>query len=117
MFSLENRVLLEATRGGEELLVLVHGQAEAELIACAERVREMVEDLVFGTVDQPWRVTLGAGVAMHRQEAPLEGLLQRADRALYRAKALGRNRVVGTDQTTPGRLETAAEATQAPIRS
>jgi diguanylate cyclase len=39
------------------------------------------------------RITLSAGVAAYRYGEPLEQLLQRADRALYRAKDQGRNRV------------------------
>ena len=38
------------------------------------------------------RLTFSAGLAEHVQNEPLNALLERADRALYRAKQLGRDR-------------------------
>ncbi|HYG60357.1 MAG TPA: GGDEF domain-containing protein [Symbiobacteriaceae bacterium] len=86
---------LVARLGGEEFAVLVRGYPEA-VLALAEslRVRLRTVDMSAGA-GHPFRVTISAGVAVGEPgctDAHL--LLQRADRALYRAKAAGRDRVV-----------------------
>jgi diguanylate cyclase (GGDEF)-like protein len=81
--------------GGEEFLtVLPHCDRRAAL-TIAERMRGKVEAECFETASGVVRATLSLGVAtlvpMPGAEAP--GLIEAADRALYRAKADGRNRV------------------------
>ena len=86
--------------GGEEFLVVLvgarrvigHRRAEQWRQACAER------EFVFA--GQEVRLTLSAGVAGWRLDAQdRDLLLEAADRALYRAKQKGRNRVeVGVDE-------------------
>ena len=79
-----------ARYGGEEFAVLLpHMEAEGSLLA-AERIRQAVE-----RVDWPVRaVTLSIGVAALSPSADMDrnSLVARADRALYQAKAGGRNR-------------------------
>jgi diguanylate cyclase (GGDEF)-like protein len=79
--------------GGEEFLILVPGGDLAGATGLAERVRRAVEqDARTG----PWGLTVSAGVAVADRfnSANPTQLLRRADRALYQAKRLGRNRVV-----------------------
>jgi diguanylate cyclase (GGDEF)-like protein len=79
--------------GGEEFVLLVDGGASAELIA--ERIRVMVGEEPVQTRTGPVAVTISVGIAQHTSgDADLEALVARADRALYAAKAAGRNRVV-----------------------
>jgi diguanylate cyclase (GGDEF)-like protein len=81
--------------GGEEfLVVLPHCDGAAALII-AERMRRKVEAEHFETTSGPVRATLSLGVAtgMPAPGADLPGLIEAADRALYRAKTGGRNRV------------------------
>jgi two-component system cell cycle response regulator len=83
--------------GGEEFLLVVGGDA-ALAVALADRVRGAVraEPVVDGAVSLA--VTVSFGVASTRETGyHADGLIDAADRALYRAKAAGRDRVVGPD--------------------
>ncbi|GJD49231.1 hypothetical protein OPKNFCMD_1961 [Methylobacterium crusticola] len=77
--------------GGEEFACLLPGATQAEADALAETMRRAIAamrpDLLPGLA-----VTVSVGLAAGGRD--FEALLSRADRALYRAKALGRNRVV-----------------------
>ena len=83
--------------GGEEFLVLLPGAPEAEAHALAERQRLAVGSAAMRINDgaETLRVTISAGVAgVQPGDADLEAAIARADRALYRAKHEGRDRVV-----------------------
>lgn len=86
-----------ARYGGEEFLVLLPETDDAGAEMFAERIREAIEQHQFGgRADQPaLKLTTSVGVATFpaaRIES-VEDLFARADAALYRAKADGRNRV------------------------
>ncbi len=78
--------------GGEEFACLLTGTSVAETLQVAERIRREFEAIRFP--DMPGSATVSVGVAMASNTASdLPALLAIADRALYRAKADGRNRV------------------------
>jgi diguanylate cyclase (GGDEF)-like protein len=82
--------------GGEELVVILPETDLAGGVAIAERIRVAAEADLFRApgVEVPIRLTLSAGVAcMRPQDAEAWDVVRRADEALYRAKAGGRNRV------------------------
>lgn len=85
--------------GGEEFALLLPDTDLAGAVLVAERVREAVEAREVQVepneqgVSATVRVTVSLGVAELRSHEPFESLLKRADRALYAAKDLGRNRV------------------------
>ena len=81
--------------GGEEFMALLPGASEADALAIADRLRAAVEALGFGGLAPTLRVTISAGVATRDGEDTLARLSAVADELLYRAKELGRNRVVG----------------------
>jgi diguanylate cyclase (GGDEF)-like protein len=86
-----------ARYGGEEFLMLLPETDDAGAEQFAERIRSAIEAHVFGKEQQHPSLHLSAsiGVAMFpaaRIES-VEDLFARADAALYRAKADGRNRV------------------------
>jgi two-component system, cell cycle response regulator len=87
--------------GGDELAILLPDTAAAEAAKLAERIRESIAAVPFALTAQIERIlTVSVGVAAlspARHEADLKAVADRlladADAALYRAKALGRNRV------------------------
>ncbi len=80
--------------GGEEFIVALAQTAEAGGRVAAERVRRAIADTTFLLPNgEPLRATASVGLASASAQVNLEELVGRADRALYSAKARGRNRV------------------------
>lgn len=80
--------------GGEEFVVLLPGTPLARAHEVAERLCERVQALPTRWQDQAVPLTLSAGASQWSGGGEeLAALLARADAALYRAKAAGRNRV------------------------
>ena len=80
--------------GGEEFVVLLRNPSREIATDVGERVRVAVSALDLGTFGVPAvSVSVGVAVASMQNEA-IDALVQRADRALYRAKRSGRDRVV-----------------------
>ncbi len=85
--------------GGEEFAVLLQGISREHAFAAAERLRAAVAGVAVPCGDQMITPTASVGVAcLSTDDFEFDHLLIRADRALYRAKALGRNRVVIAEQ-------------------
>lgn len=85
-----------ARYGGEEIVLIARGLEPPKALALAERVREIVEQTAIPWEGGALRVTASVGVAtLHagRRFERAEELLAAADRAVYRAKNEGRNRV------------------------
>ncbi len=80
--------------GGEEFLSFIVAPEHEIAANVAERIRHQVEALSFGRGIPGLRVTISGGIAYRRQTEPLEIFIERADRALYLAKAGGRNRII-----------------------
>src|SRR3954451_24172244 len=82
-----------ARYGGEEFIITLTHTDTAGAIKVAERLREAVSELVLPTPTGPISFTISIGISTHRRAALLEQIIGAADRALYAAKAAGRNRV------------------------
>lgn len=82
--------------GGEEFVLLLCDTPAADAVALMERLRQAVQAMQVPVAQggQPITVTVSIGLARHAPADPLAGTLERADQALYAAKAGGRNRVV-----------------------
>ena len=95
-------ILLESVResdllaryGGEEFVILATGTSHEGAIAMAEKIRMSVEASSHIVDDsmRPIRVTISIGVATY--DGDRKAFFQAADRALYDAKAQGKNCVV-----------------------
>jgi diguanylate cyclase (GGDEF)-like protein len=83
-----------ARYGGEEFVVLLRNPRATIATEIGERVRMTVRSLDLRALGVPCvSVSVGVAVATSEDE-PIARLIERADRALYRAKRAGRDRVV-----------------------
>jgi diguanylate cyclase (GGDEF)-like protein len=84
-----------ARYGGEEFAVLLPGSGREESVAVAERLRARVGALEVPSEGASVSVTVSVGAysAVPGPGDTLDLFLRRADEALYRSKALGRDRV------------------------
>ncbi|MDO9208386.1 MAG: PAS domain S-box protein [Sulfuricurvum sp.] len=78
--------------GGEEFLIVLPQTDRDGAIKMGEKIRLAVEDYSFPVIGKK---TASFGIAEFHEEDNESTLVERADRALYRAKNEGRNRVVG----------------------
>ena len=84
-----------ARPGGEEFIVFLPGSTQEQAMRVGQRVCERVRgaDIVHAASSEG-RMTVSVGVAsLEAADDDVEQMLRRADAALYRAKAAGRNRV------------------------
>ena len=87
--------------GGEEFAAILAGTGTEAASVIAERVRhafEVTPKVLGAAVVQ---ATVSAGVASATSEGTLDTMIEAADRALYRAKASGRNRVERAAEARP----------------
>ena len=92
---------LAARYGGEEFaLVLVQSDAEVAVLIC-ERIRSQIAAMPFLSMDSPIHIRASFGIASFPSVGikKEKDLIEAADRALYRAKEGGRNRVVLSEGT------------------
>ncbi len=85
-----------ARTGGEEFALIVEGASEDATQGIAERLRAIIEQTTFGDgtkTQQFGSVTVSMGICMASEASGPEELYSKADRALYRSKVAGRNRV------------------------
>ena len=81
--------------GGEEFLILLPDADAGTALTVAEKLRERVAAQAVALPNGPAiTVTVSLGVAVLDPTAPLDACLLAADRALYAAKAAGRDRCV-----------------------
>ena len=79
--------------GGEEFVLLMPDSALEEALAVGEGLRAAIEACPFHFKGEPVTITMSMGLAQFQPGERSDLALKRADEALYRAKAAGRNRV------------------------
>ncbi|HPJ37862.1 MAG TPA: sensor domain-containing diguanylate cyclase [Spirochaetota bacterium] len=87
---------IPARYGGEEFAVILPETDLENAVVVAKRLRKRIEQHAFRGQAEALHVTISVGVAQYdpRRDKGKEHLIGRADRAMYRAKESGRNRVV-----------------------
>lgn len=107
---------MPARFGGEEFALLMPATPLDAAINVAERVRLAVEETGVATEGVVIHATVSIGVASG--PGSLEELIRRADKALYQAKAAGRNRVMVADEVPvdgDGERRNVPVSTRAPV--
>jgi diguanylate cyclase len=87
--------------GGEEFLILLTDTDEVAAGLSLERVRTHLREAEVVAYAPELRPTFSAGLVRMMGSEPLHHCIERADRALYRAKAEGRNRTELGEQPSP----------------
>ncbi|MBU1003115.1 MAG: GGDEF domain-containing protein [Proteobacteria bacterium] len=81
--------------GGEEFCLLLPGSTSSEGAAICERIRDSLKDLNFATENENQvKITVSAGIAKYASAEGPDSLLFRTSKAMYRAKADGKDCVV-----------------------
>jgi len=89
--------------GGEEFLLLLPQCSEQDLRVIAERIRTAVAQLQIESGAQSFSLTVSIGIYFSATPQTLDAMLQQVDRAMYAAKAAGRNcfkSAAATEQST-----------------
>jgi len=92
-----------ARYGGEEFALVLYAPSGSEPTSLPEQIRRdtMGLDIPHANADgtRMLTVSIGSATAQPNTKRSLAGLIQSADEALYRAKQLGRNRVLHVDSS------------------
>lgn len=81
-----------ARLGGEEFAVVVPNMTEDGLVKLAERIRKAAASLIIEVEHAGLKITISIGLAIWDGRETADSFFRRADKMLYRAKSLGRNR-------------------------
>src|SRR6266849_7682373 len=79
--------------GGEEFLLVLPETPEGDAVRTLDRLRAIIADLDWSAFSPGMQVTISAGIVTLKPDETPDTFLARADRALYAAKAQGRNRI------------------------
>ena len=83
-----------ARYGGEEFIIVLPGIGLDEAAATVERLQRELTKQFFLHENERILITFSAGVALRAAQEPQEDVIGRADRAMYKAKHTGKNRVI-----------------------
>jgi diguanylate cyclase (GGDEF)-like protein len=102
--------------GGDEFVILCPETSMYGAMEIAERLRQKVGQITFQANDKTNTLTISGGLAclesMANKNVKLENFIEEADKALYHAKAEGRNRIHTNCQGYPIHLIEKTNAVQ-----
>ena len=84
---------LLARTGGDEFTILMPDTPARTGMTAADRLRRLIEQLEVPLMGEPVHIKVSAGVAQFESANGWEDMMRRADGAMYKAKAHGRNTV------------------------
>jgi diguanylate cyclase (GGDEF)-like protein len=87
------RVDMGARYGGEEFVLLLQGADANGAARLIERIRGAVSSADWSDIGQGLKVSVSCGITSVRTTDTLDGVLARADQALYEAKRGGRDQL------------------------
>ena len=79
--------------GGDEFAVMLSGVSKNEALGIAEDLRAAFGQVTVGAWESQVSLSIGLASVQAASQTPLEAIISEADKALYRAKIYGRNRV------------------------
>lgn len=82
-----------ARYGGEEFIIMLSGAREKDALDIAEKIRAAVESKKYKFKNDTYTQTISIGVVQYSNEKDKDELIGKADKALYKAKHEGKNRV------------------------
>ena len=81
--------------GGEEFIVIfINFECRDPEAGNIQRLLEVTERLRFPDLSPAFRITASIGIAVYQAKESIDDLIARADKALYEAKASGKNTAV-----------------------
>lgn len=83
--------------GGEEFLILLKGEHTDETTKRVEAMRKQIDTFTFGRIGH---LTASFGLAWYQDDDDSSSLLNRADKALYKAKSSGKNKIIVTPMSS-----------------
>lgn len=78
--------------GGEEFTMLLPETDQESALTLANKLRKIIEKTRFNSGNGFLTITLSCGISQFREGDTAESIFDRADKALYQAKQMGRNR-------------------------
>uniref|UniRef100_A0A7V5XIA0 diguanylate cyclase n=1 Tax=Thermodesulfobacterium geofontis TaxID=1295609 RepID=A0A7V5XIA0_9BACT len=79
--------------GGEEFLVIAYRCNLEEGKILAERLRRKIENIRFNKKEPKFKITVSIGLSIYEPQEDFLTAIEKADKAMYKAKQKGKNRV------------------------
>lgn len=86
-----------ARYGGEEFVIIFPNSILDEAAGCCEQIRKKVETVKWDDIHPELHVTMSMGITGNLALGSAEAMIRMADQNLYRAKDMGRNRVIASN--------------------
>ncbi|NOT85801.1 MAG: diguanylate cyclase [Methylococcaceae bacterium] len=80
--------------GGEEFVMLLPNTTEQSALILANKIRKLIEQSSISASDEKISITISCGISQFHANDTEERVFERADKALYHAKANGRNQCI-----------------------